>query len=123
MKKLLVLSVIVALSIGCTGLAGVAKQLKDDSALVTVQVKTLYGSGYMVRDGRANGSTTVSMDGALTSTSNTNNNFRPTPPPAPQIQTITPDMFTQLVRQNEEFAKQILGVTNQTSLQTTNVVK
>lgn len=52
---------------GCTGLSGIAKALSEDPAFVTVDVKTLYGSGRLVRDGRPANGNTISTEGAVSS--------------------------------------------------------
>lgn len=62
MLKLLTLSLVLLVTVGCTGLAAVAKQLKNDPAFVTVDVRTLYGTGRLVRDGRAANGNNVTHD-------------------------------------------------------------
>jgi hypothetical protein len=60
--KLTLCVLLTSLMVGCTGLASVAKQLKDDPAFVTVDVRTLYGTGRLVRDGRAANGNNVTLD-------------------------------------------------------------
>jgi hypothetical protein len=60
--NLLLCALLVTFTVGCTGLASVAKQLKDDPAFVTVDVRTLYGTGRLVRDGRAANGNNVTLD-------------------------------------------------------------
>lgn len=63
---------IVLTTTGCTGLAPVVKALSKDQAFTTVDVKTLYGSGRIVRDGRPQNGNTISEGGAITSIQPTN---------------------------------------------------
>lgn len=65
---LLLTTLLLACTTGCSSLAQVAKQLKDDPAFVTVHVRTLYGSGFLVRDGRAANGNSVTPEGGVQST-------------------------------------------------------
>jgi hypothetical protein len=81
MKTLLLaltLTGVLLCSTGCTGLASVTRQLKDDPAFVTVDVRTLYGSGRLVRDGRAANGNSITADGVTSVQPSTST---PTPPP------------------------------------------
>lgn len=80
MKKITVGLLVVgagACLMGCTGMAGVARAVAKDPAFVTVQVRTIYGSGMLVRDGRPLSGNVVSSQGDVSSTPGTNYVFLP----------------------------------------------
>lgn len=67
MKKLLLISVFSCLlsGVGCTGLTGLATQLKDDPALVKLDIVTLYGNGKFIRVGSNTNNIVISPDGTV----------------------------------------------------------
>lgn len=90
MRHLLLLSAtaLLLLTSACTNMPGIVKALSNDSAFVTVEVNTIYGKGFIVRDGRPNSANTITDTGAVSSTPSTNAvNFRPDP--AQPLQTPT----------------------------------
>jgi len=86
--KLLLTSTLCLLLGGCTGIAPAIRALSKDQALTTIEVKTLYGSGRIIRDGRPQNGTTISEGGAITSTQPTN---QPVAQPAFNGLNITPN--------------------------------
>jgi len=69
MKKLsaiLGLSALVALSTGCAGMGTVSRNLKDDGAIVILEMGTPWGNQKLVRIGGQTNSVTVSPDGTVT---------------------------------------------------------
>ena len=68
MKMLLLSLLLAAGCAGCTGLASTVKELKDDPAIVTGQINTIYGTAHFTRVGvtHTNSTVTVSPDGTIT---------------------------------------------------------
>jgi hypothetical protein len=51
---------------GCTSVTSLAKQLKNDPAVVDVDVVTLYGRGRLIRVGNNTNTVTIAPDGTVT---------------------------------------------------------
>ena len=51
---------------GCTGLTGLATQLKDDPAVVRLDIVTLYGTGKLIRVGSNTNAVSIAPDGTIT---------------------------------------------------------
>jgi hypothetical protein len=61
----LVAAVLVLAAGGCTGLSGVARELKDDPAIVVVNVGSPWGQQKLVRIGGTTNAVSVSPDGTV----------------------------------------------------------
>lgn len=63
---LLLLSVCATIALtGCTGLNGLAAQLKDDPAVVKMDIVTLYGTGKFIRIGSNTNNVVIAPDGSI----------------------------------------------------------
>lgn len=65
MKKLLVLSAAIALLSGCVSMSKLAKELKNDPAIVTVRMGTPWGNQLLNRIGGTTNSVDVLPDGTV----------------------------------------------------------
>jgi hypothetical protein len=71
-RRTLILLSALSLSLFCSGcvspskLAAVVEQLKDDPAIISTKVSTIYGTAYLTRIGGQTNSVTVSPDGTIT---------------------------------------------------------
>lgn len=65
MKLVILISLIVVALTGCTGLTGVIKQLKNDPAVVKMDIVTLYGTGKFVRVGNNTNTVSIAPDGTV----------------------------------------------------------
>lgn len=69
MRKLFILTAtafVALVGAGCSSLSSVAKQLKDDPAIVVVNVGSPWGQQKLVRIGGTTNSVAVSPDGTVT---------------------------------------------------------
>lgn len=67
--KTLALITLAALATGCASadkLATIANELKDNPAIISAKVNTLYGNATLIRVGNNTNSVTISPDGTVT---------------------------------------------------------
>ena len=65
MLRLLPLLLLTPLLSGCNGLTSLAKQLKNDPAVVKMDIVTLYGTGKFIRIGNNTNSIVVDPDNTV----------------------------------------------------------
>jgi len=49
----------------CAGVGKIAEQLKDDPALVILDIRTIYGTAHLIRHGSPTNTLTIGPDSAL----------------------------------------------------------